>query len=510
MGEASAKSARPSAAEAVAWAISGLLVAWVVAWPWIAGMVAINDDLKFVRVDAPLSPLVDRIAAAWRTEPTFRPLEIAVGMSCDGWTLRPGLAPWLQAVGVIACGAAVVALARRCVPGSRVVAPLALGLFALSPALSVSAWQVDTVSQTWTAAAGCWGLLAAHRAAVRGNGAIPARVPLAALSLLVAFGCVIKETAFGWCAGTAAALAVAAFVGRRSPGWAARCALVLLPCVVIPSALVLARLASGGLGGLAGPDDGARYSAQFGMNLLMNAGLSVGALAGNGPFHLLTDDAANPLLRSLPVVAVLAALGLSSAVALLAIVNRRAAAGVRWDLLALAGVAAAGSLAVTLPMGTVGELYGMGANAVAAVAMAAVARSAWRPVADDEVLLGRLACVAGVAILLAVGVVGLAGRAEAFASTWRTADEMNGRIVEAVRDAERDGHDLVVFFALPCFQGRTYGQYVTPPLQAIDPLRSSGWIDAMTPGCEVLLTPSNAPAELGPGRLLIDCAGSAR
>ena len=78
------------------------------------------------------------------------------------------------------------------------------------------------------------------------------------------------------------------------------------------------------------------------------------------------------------------------------------------------------------------------------------------------------------------------------------------------RPAERDGHDLVVFFALPCFQGRTYGQYVTPPLQAIDPLRSSGWIDAMTPGCEVLLTPSNAPAELGPGRLLIDCAGSAR
>lgn len=509
MGDVPDSPARRGLGAALLWVFAAALLGWVVAWPWLAGMVAMNDDLKFVRVAVPGSTVGERIAEAWRADPTFRPLEIAAGASCDPWSLGPGYTPALQAFGVLAASAAVVALARRVVPVSSAAPPLALCLFALSPATSVSAWQVDTVSQTWTAAIGAWCVLLAHDAVARGQGRRPAVLPSLALAGLLSLGCAVKETGLGWSAGIALALVAAGAFGRRAPGVLPRCVVAAVPCLLIPAAIVIARLATGSLGSLASGDEGAKYSAQFGANLLMNAALSLGGLSGNGPFHLLTDDGAPPLLRALPVVSVLATVALACVTALLAAVNRRGAGGVRWGLLLLAWVAALASLALTLPMGSVGELYGMGANVVASVALAALARAAWNPVARDEVLLGRVACTACLVALLAVGSTGLAGRASAFASTWRVATAMNGPIVEAVRASERDRRDLTVHFSLPCFEGRTYGQYVTPPLQTIDPGRSSQWFDSVTPNCSVMLSPDAAPADLGPGRLLIDCSGLA-
>jgi hypothetical protein len=509
MGEVSANGRRrPQLGAVVAWWVAAVaLAALLVVWPWVAGMVAMNDDLKFVRVVGQES-LAERLGHAWSAAPTFRPLEVLVGWTCDPWTLEPGAVPWVHAAGLVAFCAAVMRLARMAWPGHPAAGPLSIVLVALSPAASVSMWQADTCSQTWTAALGAWSAILAWHAVDGGLGRRPAAGPFAGLLALLAAGVMSKETMYGWGLGLALACAIVAWRSRgsdRDRSW--RCAAVAAPCVMVPAAHAALRWLSGGLGSIAKAEEGARYSAELGTNLVVNAAMSAGALLGNGPFHLLTDDAAPVALRVLPFLAVLSAMTVVGVAATFAWLNRAApGAGGGWRAAALLLVACGASLAPTLPMGQVGELYGMGANAATAVLVAGCACALWSPAARDEVVIGRVVASVGIASLVAIGALGLAGRAAHFRCTWAAARELNERIVPRVRSAEESGGQLVVFFGVQCLKGRTYGQYVTPAVQAFDLPNSAAWLEAVTPRARIVFTLNSPPVEPAPSELVIDCA----
>jgi hypothetical protein len=149
---------------AVLWCIVAALACFVVAWPALHGLTATNDDIKFLRTtDRGLSAW-GAIANAWKTSPAFRPMEILVAAGGDDVTLE---CPWVipvHAAGLAVLAVAVVGLVRRAIPGSAAAAPLALLWILLSPATTVSAWQMDCGSQTWSAALGAWAMLLAWRA----------------------------------------------------------------------------------------------------------------------------------------------------------------------------------------------------------------------------------------------------------------------------------------------------------------------------------------------------------
>lgn len=468
-----------------------------------------NDDLKFVRI-AGRDGLWDRIAHAWTALPTFRPLEYVVGWTCDPWSLSPGAVPWVQAAGMLAFCAAVAHVARVAWPTRPSSAPIAVALAMLSPSASVSAWQADTCSQTWTAALGLWSSCFAWRAVAHGHGRVPSAVPMSALVAALAIGVLAKENMYGWGLGIAIACAVtsiASVASARDRSW--RAAWVALPCVAVPAAHAALRWMTGGLGSVSTDGDVGRYSVELGTNLLVNAAMSAGALLGNGPFHLLTDDAAHAALRVLPFVAVLAALMLVGVAATFAWINRGGAGATgrrgEWGNALLLLLVAAASLAPTLPMGQVGELYGMGANAATAVPVAGCACALWSPAARDEVAIGRGVAALGLSALVAIGALGLAGRAGHFRASWATARVLNDRIISRARDAEASGHDLVVYFGAPCLNGRTYGQYVCPAVQALDVAESSKWLDAATPRARVLLTSEVPPVQPRADDLVLDC-----
>jgi hypothetical protein len=498
-----------SGALALWWAIAGSLASFVAAWPWIGGLVAMNDDLKFVRIIG-RDGLWERIAHAWTSSATFRPMELAVGWTCDPWSLSPGAVPWVQAAGVLAFCAAVARVARLAWPSWPSAAPIAIVLAVLSPAASVSAWQADTCSQTWTAALGLWSSVFAWRAVKEGRGRMPGAMPLAGLVAALVIGVLAKENMYGWGLGLAlacAAASLASFASARDRAW--RAAWVAVPCIAVPAAHAALRWTTGGLGSVSTDGDASRYSVELGTNLVVNAAMSVGALLGNGPFHLLTDDAAHAALRVLPFVAVLAALMLVGVAATFAWINRGGAGATgrrgEWGNALLLLLVAAASLAPTLPMGQVGELYGMGANAATAVLVAGCACALWSPAARDEVAIGRGVAALGLSALVAIGALGLAGRAGHFRASWATARVLNDRIVSRARDAEASGHDLVVYFGAPCLNGRTYGQYVCPAVQALDVAESSKWLDAATPRARVLLTSEVPSVQPGADDLVLDC-----
>jgi len=464
-----------------------VLAAMILAWPMWAGMVAANDDLKFVRtVDRDLG-VAGAVAKAWRSSPAFRPVEVALGTWTDPWSLECPAAMPMHALGLAGVLTAIAAMSRRAAPGLAWAGPLAMILFLLSPATTAALWQVDTVSQTWSAAIGCWAMvLAWDAAAAFREGRKPVRMTIA-LGALMVLGCSVKETGYGWSLaiglGTMA-LAATAWRSDRAAAW--RTVMLLVPVAVLPLAHAVLRVTTGALGGVAAGEEGARYSADLGLNLVVNAAFSVAGVIGTGPFHAVTDAAAPGWVRALPFVAVVAAVGAFSVAGGFAVLHRGSAQPVRWAGIGFFSMVAMLSTSATLPMGSVGELYGMGANAGAAVALAAALCALWNPLADDERTLGRVVAAASGSALVAIGAFGLAGRAEGFRVTWEVTRLLNDAIVTHLRampevTEDADARPGIVHFGSSCLLGRTYGQYVVPPVQAIGVKTTAEWLRAVEP-----------------------------
>lgn len=494
----------------VLWIAAVLVGAFVILWPVWAGIVATNDDIKFLREPSCVLPVWDRVCDAWTHSASFRPLEIIVSAFCDATTLACGVVMPVQALALVVLAWAVVGLADRVAPRNRAVAPVALLWIGLSPPATTAAWQMDAASQTWSAALGAWGMLLAWRAfaaARTGRNAWPALVWLA---VVFAIGVNVKETMYGWSAaiGTATIVAVVwCAVRDRSAMW--RTSLILVPTVALPVAHMAARVATGALGSAATADPGARYQAELGLNVLVNSAMTIAGCLGNGPFHLLTDNDAPIALRVLPLLAIALVAGVLVTAIGFALFHRRVHGSSMLPTASLLAVVAFASTAATIPMGSVSELYCMGANVGTAILFAAAVVALWNPVATDERTLCRSVAVVATAALAAIGAIGLAGRAHQSEITWKCTRMANDSILAFQKSvaprAEGKACAGVIFFPASCVLDRTYGQYVLPPAQTILIDSTEPWLARRDPARTLFFSFSQPPGITEPTDLVLDC-----
>lgn len=496
------------------WVVAALLAAAVAAWPWLGGMVAANDDLKFVRGAVTERGLWPAIVESWRTASVFRPLDLAVGFACDPVTLAVGVTPVVQALGLALLLWSTSGLARRVAPAFPAAGPIAVILVLLSPGTTSGLWQVDAVSQTWSAALGAWAMSLVVDAlgvgAAAGNG-----MRLLALGGLFAVGCTVKESFYGWSAGIGAG-ALVALAARWFRGSLKTASLaVLVPVIAVPAIHLLLRVSTGALGAAAQSDPGARYKAEFGVNLLVNAGMAVAGSIANGPFHVVSDDAAPVAVRVLPLVSALAALGAMAAAWLLAALHRRDGGPARLSAGFAAAAVGIACLSVYLPMGSVSELYCFGANVPVAIALAAALCALWSPQAEDERLTGRWTAAIAGAVLALVGLFGLAGRAYHHRVTWQYSTLANEAILAHVGrvppvDPASGRAAWVLYLPGPCILGRTYAQYVIPPAQAIGLEETVPWLFRRDPSRGMAFSVNPVGGAVPPSDLVLDCGSFPR
>jgi len=501
---------RNSRAVVVLWTAAVLVGVFITLWPVWAGIVAANDDIKFVREPSCVLPVWDRVCEAWLHSASFRPLEILVSASCDPTTLTCGWVMPVQALALVLLAWAVVGLADRVAPGNRAVAPIALLWIGLSPPTTTAAWQMDAASQTWSAALGAWAMLLAWRACAAARLGRNAWSDLIWLAVVFAVGVNVKETMYGWSAaiGTATIVAVVwCAVRDRSAMW--RTSLILLPTVVLPVAHMAARVATGALGSAANADPGARYQAELGLNVLVNSAMTIAGCLGNGPFHVLTDNDAPIALRVLPLLAIALVAGVLVTAIGFALFHRRVHGPSMLLTASLLAAVAFASTAATIPMGSVSELYCMGANVGTAILFAAAVVALWNPVAADERALCRSVATVAAAALAGIGAIGLAGRAHQLQITW-ICTRMTNESILAFQESvppRVEGNTCagVVFFPASCFLDRTYGQYVLPPAQSILIDSTEPWLVRRDPARPIFFSLSQPPGVTEPTDLVLDC-----
>ena len=412
----------------ILWAAAILLLAFVMAWPVIGGMIAVNDDIKFVRVPAHGEPVAKQIADAWRTSPSFRPLELMVAARCDERSLACPIAIVVQMAGLAMLAWGVVARAGRI----------------------------------------AWGALAT-------------------LTLVFALGVNIKETFYGWSAGIGVvAIAATLWLFVRDRGAALRAAPTLVPVVALPIAHMAARWLTGAMSQSADANQDSRYQIELGMNLVINAVQSVAGAVGTGPFYLLADEKAPLALRALPALAGLVELCLLAAAVEFAVLRPAREKRLRWMPVALACVAGMISLSVTFPMGSVSELYGFGANVMIALLVGVALTALWRAAEVEDRGLTRMVAMVGGATALMVGLYGLAGRAHHFRNIWlctRTANEQIVAFMDTRPAAPKYGDAPIstIYFPSSCRPERSYGAYIMPVAQAVDILNTVDWMKRLQP-----------------------------
>ncbi len=501
---------RNARAVVVLWVAALLVGAFIILWPVWAGIVATNDDIKFLREPSCALPVWDRVCDAWAHSASFRPLEIIVSASCDATTLACGWVMPVQALALVVLAWAVVGLADRVAPGNRAVAPIALLWIGLSPPTTTAAWQMDAASQAWSAALGAWGMLFAWRAFAAARMGRNAWSALIWLGVVFAIGVNVKETMYGWSAaiGTATIVAVVwCALRERSSMW--RTSLILLPTVVLPVAHMAARVATGALGSAAKADPGARYQAELGLNVLVNSAMTIAGCLGNGPFHVLTDTDAPIVLRVLPLLAIGLVAGVLMTAIGFALFHRRVHGPSILLTAVLLALVAFASTAATIPMGSVSELYCMGANVGTAILFAAAVVALWNPVAADERMLCRTVAVVAAAALAGIGAFGLAGRAYQSEITWKCTRIANESILAFQKSVaprtEGKACAGVVFFPASCVLDRTYGQYVLPPAQTILIECTEPWLARRDPARTLFFSFSQPPGITEPTDLVLDC-----
>lgn len=495
------------------WALVVCIVSFEVAWGSLGGLCMANDDLKFVRSPSRDLPVWDAIADAWRTQPSFRPVEVLMAHLSDPVTLS---CPWValvQGAGLVALALATIALARQAFPGLRLLRPIVLLLVILSPATTASVWQMDSCSQTWSAALGAWSAWLAWRwidEAARPSGSWWMMV---ALGIVVLLGLTIKENFYGWALGLAVAAAVAAArAGRRNRAAGLRAAWALGPVALLPLVHLACRWTWSALPVLlAGAGEDTRYKAEFGANLLVNAAVSMAGAVGIGPFHLVLDAEGPIALRAMPVLATAMMVILMLCAVGAAALDAKSVRGVRWSALAFISSASILSLSATIPMPSVSELYGLGANVGCALVAAAGIAAVWR-VGD---LSGHVAARTGVALSLAVafaiGSYGLASRALHFGVVWSATRTMNDAIVafQPTLSARSPGDERpsgMVHVPTSCLVGNTHSQYVMPPLQVLDLNLTEAWLARRDPSRRIVFSIGTSPRAPRPHEIVLDCA----
>jgi len=484
---------------------------FVMVWPLWAGMIAVNDDIKFIRVPAHAQPLLMQITQAWAHSPSFRPLELLIAVGCDERTLDCMWAMPSQILGLLALVWGVVMLAKIVLPTQPWVAPMAVIWTALSPSTTCSAWQMDASSQTWSAALGIWACVLCWRCFVEARQARIAYRSLAMLTLIFFIGVNVKETFYGWSAGIGiVAICATAWLLMRERAAGIRASLVLLPVIAVPIAHMAARWCTGAMSQSMDTKQESRYQLEFGMNLFLNAGQSIAGTVGTGPFYLLPDAQAALITRALPAIAGIAELALLVAVFEFSVLRNTGATRLRWWPIVLLCAAGLLSLSVTFPMGSVGELYGLGANVCVALLLAVAVTALWRMTTENDRHVSHGIVVGCAAVMIGIGLYGMVGRANHFASIWQRTRMANAQILNFMdtRPAApkyADAPESVIYFPTSCRPPYSYSAYIMPTAQAIDIINTTCWMKQLHPKYPTTFSIDVLPTNPGPYELVIDC-----
>ena len=124
-------------------------------------------------------------------------------------------------------------------------------------------------------------------------------------------------------------------------------------------------------------------------------------------------------------------------------------------------------------------------------------------------LFRSVACAVGVP-LLAIGCLGLAGRAYQFRITWLSAKELNAQLLAHERDRPVPANGTrevgTVYFQASCIRGRLHSQYVIPAALSIEPDSTFNWLETAFPGRPMEFAIEQPPGTLGPHDLVLDCS----
>ncbi len=494
-----------------AWAIAALLFAFLVIYPIFGGIVATNDDLKFIRGEDATKPLYENFRLAWLYATSFRPLELIVASFCDPVTLECWIVVPIQLLGVMTVVAGIVAMCKRVLPHSPIAAPLIVIWVLLSPSTMSSLWQMDTCSQTWSSALGLWCAILTWDAFVavqRGEKIWKEMLVLFALAVL---GMNIKETFYGWIGGIAIGWTIASVVcWRKDFRPSLRSALPLIPILIIPLIAVALRYKFGGLGAQTNLDSDitGRYQFSLGENLLINASVSMFGIFINGPLHLFTDEAASLLLRALcPLSGLAAGILLLSAIAL-RILHRDSKQEISLGPIFLAAGVCICSLVATLALGTVSDMYGFGANIGSGILLITSILILWEPIDGSDQKMFRALVYCSAATLCLTGVYGIASRTYQFSMTWqytRILNEMVLTHIASLPPVAPDAQPVIFFFTDSCCTGHTFSQIMIPLNQSLGNDSVEAWLNRQYPKQKIIFL-IGKPVVIRNGiDLLVDC-----
>lgn len=472
-----------SRASKSAWIIAALLFAFLTIYPIFGGILITNDDLKFVRGEDAVGSLSDILRSAWLNSKIFRPLELIVASFCNATTLECWVVVPVQFLGLLAIAAGIVSMCKRLLPRSPIAAPLILIWVFVSPSTMSSLWQMDSCSQTWGAAIGFWCAILAWDVFVAAQCGSSIWKKMSILFVLAVLGMNIKETFYGWSCGIAIGWFIASFFcWRVNVRRALRSGLSLVPILIIPLLAVALRYTLGGLGTqtISGGYDTERYEFAIGENFFINTSISLFGLFTNGPLHLFTDDSASLFLRALSPLSCLAAGILLLAATALRILHGSSSQSIAILPILLGAGVCIFSITTTLPLGTVSDLYGFGANIGSGLLVVSSVLMLWNPIDETDRKTGRSFVYCAASIIFLTGIYGVASRAYHFSITWNYARVLNQNVlthITSLPDIAPEAQPVIVYFTDSCCIGHTFGQIVIPPNQSMGVESIMPWIN---------------------------------
>ncbi len=459
-----------------------LVAGSMVAWPGAAGITPVRDDFTFITSILLYDSPWEGVRHHW-TAFFFRPIDILTGFLIDTETLDSWAALVTQVPAFVAIVLAVSNALKRLTPDVSVVFPLSVLWLLFNNSTAVTLWQTDTVSQVWSGAFGLWLGLLIWDVLEKSASGHPIRRHVAGIVILTTAGMLAKEIFVGWCAGYGGLLLAGGIYhlvqGRRRTG----AGLLWLAVVVaaIPAVYLVLRMQFGGL------ETGvAKYTGEFGVNLIKNTVFGLGGYLATGPVHVVL----NPESYWWAKVLVVAAICVNGVFALTACVlgpPGETNPGRRWPqrwIVVGVGVLTFGGISAGFPTSNISEVYVMGPNAGAAVLVALGIGTVVDRCLKHHRGQSHLSrqCTAGflaAGLVLVAGVYGFVSHAAHFRVTWIYARGLERAVMGIERSLGRSGEGPVQItlagqYAEPGFHHSTY---VLPPSWAVLPDDLEVWVN---------------------------------
>jgi hypothetical protein len=470
------------------------------------------DDLGFYLFSRLSNSLWTHLVLAWNSG-LFRPLDVLASRLGDPVSRKALHSVSLHFPAILAILMGLWYLIRRI--GGK-VAGVSFGFawlwWMLNPGTTVTIWQPDTISQSWSGAAGLWLVIVLWSAANKINEDKSTTGLFAAEVFICLLGVFTKETFMGWAAAGGLLLAVLylknIFEGRKTGIW--EWIKLTLPITVIPALYLFARFRFGGLGSMLSGSS-SRYSLHFGFSLVKNIVTAGAGFLCVGPAHLVSVPDASLFLRGLPFLGIL----LTVCVLLLPLVisrtgQKKPGENPRWSDAWLIALVCFASLSPTLISGGFSELYLMGPNAGAALLVGislafALERLDKRRKETQQAAAFYLVVLAAV-VLLAIGWLGVFSRAQYFGRTWHNSRVYNNAIMRWQSNRESSPAPSKVMLRRNCAEGPVHSVYVLPPAQALNVEATEMLLNRLHPDkkINIFVEPKSGPAPQAD--FIVDCS----